>query len=110
MEDILHQLISSLSHYFQGFIHPRWLAGILSTVIVPPLYGFTKLLSSHPFYVRVFLQIGAGHTRLRSRVPVVVNQLLAPRRTWTNSLVLHPQFSDARNLQFNRPGTHVEGI
>ncbi len=24
MEEILHQLIGSLSHYFQGFIHPRW--------------------------------------------------------------------------------------
>ena len=24
MEEILHQLISGLSHYLQGFIHPRW--------------------------------------------------------------------------------------
>ena len=24
MEEILHQLIDSLSHYLQGFIHPRW--------------------------------------------------------------------------------------
>ena len=24
MEEILHQLIGSLSHYVQGFIHPRW--------------------------------------------------------------------------------------
>ena len=24
MEEILHQLMSSLSHYLQGFIHPRW--------------------------------------------------------------------------------------
>ncbi len=29
MEEILHQLIGSLSHYFQGFIHPRWLVGFL---------------------------------------------------------------------------------
>ena len=27
MEEILHQLIGSLSHYLQG--HPRWLAGFL---------------------------------------------------------------------------------
>ena len=27
---ILHQLISSLSHYLQGLKHPRWLFGILS--------------------------------------------------------------------------------
>ena len=24
MEEILHKLIGSLSHYLQGFIHPRW--------------------------------------------------------------------------------------
>ena len=24
MEEILHQLIGRLSHYLQGFIHPRW--------------------------------------------------------------------------------------
>ena len=24
MDKILHQLIGSLSHYLQGFIHPRW--------------------------------------------------------------------------------------
>ena len=24
MEEILHQMMSSLSHYLQGFIHPRW--------------------------------------------------------------------------------------
>ena len=35
MAEILHQLIGSLSHYLQGFIHPRWLAGFLpSTVLV----------------------------------------------------------------------------
>ena len=39
MEEILHQLICSwyvvypcLSHYFQGFIHPRWLFGIPSII------------------------------------------------------------------------------
>ena len=30
MEEILHQLIGSLSHYLQCFIHPRWLFGISS--------------------------------------------------------------------------------
>ena len=24
MEEILHQLVGSLSHYLHGFIHPRW--------------------------------------------------------------------------------------
>ena len=37
MEEILQQLIGSLFHYFQGFIHPRWLFGISepSTVGAP---------------------------------------------------------------------------
>ena len=30
IEEILHQLIGSLSHYFQGFVHARWLFGISS--------------------------------------------------------------------------------
>ena len=30
MEEIRHQLIDGLSHYLQGFIHPRWLFGISS--------------------------------------------------------------------------------
>ena len=30
MEEILHQLIGSLSHHLPGFIHPRWLAGFLN--------------------------------------------------------------------------------
>ena len=34
MEKILHQLIGSLSHYLQGFLHPRWckISSIPSTV------------------------------------------------------------------------------
>ena len=31
MDEILHQLIGSASHYLQAFIHPRWLFGISST-------------------------------------------------------------------------------
>ena len=27
MEEILHQLIGSLSHYLQGFLHSRWCSG-----------------------------------------------------------------------------------
>ena len=30
MEEIPHQLIRTLSHYLQGFLHPRWLFGISS--------------------------------------------------------------------------------
>ena len=30
MEEFLHQLVDSLSHYLEGFIHPSWLIGISS--------------------------------------------------------------------------------
>ena len=30
MAEVLHQLIGSLSHYLQGYIHPRWWAGFLN--------------------------------------------------------------------------------
>ena len=30
MERILPQLIGSLAHYLQGFVHPSWLAGVLN--------------------------------------------------------------------------------
>ena len=30
MEEILHRLVGSLSHYLQGFLHPKWLFGISS--------------------------------------------------------------------------------
>ena len=33
MEEILHQLIGSLSHYLQGVLHPRWLAGFLPSTV-----------------------------------------------------------------------------
>ena len=34
MEEILHQLIESLSHYLEGFIHPRWLGmGFLPSTV-----------------------------------------------------------------------------
>ena len=52
MAEILHQLIQligSLSHYLQGFIHPRWLFGISainsSTQITAAIY-FTGVENS----------------------------------------------------------------
>ena len=34
MEEILHQLIGTLSHYLQGFLHPRWLGmGFLPSTV-----------------------------------------------------------------------------
>ena len=33
MEEILHKLISSLSDYLQGFLHPKWLAGFFPSTV-----------------------------------------------------------------------------
>ena len=46
MEKILHQLIGSLSHYLQGFIHPRWLAGFLPSTVV---FKTLQQLFENPF-------------------------------------------------------------
>ncbi len=35
MEEILHQLIGSLSHYLQGFIHPGGCLGYLPSTVLP---------------------------------------------------------------------------
>ena len=42
MAEILHQLIGSLSHYLQGFIHPRWLLGISSINSIPLYFWHWK--------------------------------------------------------------------
>ena len=52
MEEILHQLILSLSHYLQAFIHPRWSRISSINSITPPTWIFKGLclyLYSQPF-------------------------------------------------------------
>ena len=39
MDEILHQLIGSLSHYLQGFLHPTW--GRISSINSKPLLSHT---------------------------------------------------------------------
>jgi len=46
MAEMLHQLIGSLSHYLQGFIHPRWLAGFLPSTVQYPLLRAPVILES----------------------------------------------------------------
>ena len=46
MEEILHQLIGSLSDYLQGFIHPGG-AGFLPSTVLPRLAIFGVSLDSH---------------------------------------------------------------
>ena len=42
MAEILHQVIGCVSHYLQGFIHPRWLAGFLPST-VPVTVRFSRV-------------------------------------------------------------------
>ena len=42
MEEILHQLIGSFSYYSQGFIHPRWLGFLPSTLSHQPSRDFVR--------------------------------------------------------------------
>ena len=60
MEEILHQLISSLSHCLQGFIHPRWISSISKSPSKSPK---KKCLSpKHPFFQgRAFWESGAAN-------------------------------------------------
>ena len=60
MEEILHQFVDSLSHYLQGRLNPRWLAGFLkpSTVLgwVPSPAVYEKILPQ-------FIQDGDASSR-----------------------------------------------
>ena len=46
----------SLSHYFQGFIHPRWLAGFLPSTVGCQSFGFADCLG----FNWTFLVVGMG--------------------------------------------------
>jgi len=66
MEEILHQLIGSLSHYFQGFIHPRWCRISSINSIFPsfwffPLDWLVFLPPSFPPFASQGWTIGLGN-------------------------------------------------
>ncbi len=60
MEEILHQLIGSLSHYLQGFIHPRWcrISFINSSMLVGEVYGGFSWLNLPTSHLSIFGKIG----------------------------------------------------
>ena len=41
MEEILHQLIGSLSHYLQGMLHPRWCISCVYILVHRVMYVYT---------------------------------------------------------------------
>ena len=49
LEEILHQLIGGLSHYSQGFIHSRWLAGFLNHRQSLPFFLTNRTRNKNPF-------------------------------------------------------------
>ena len=51
MEEILHQLIGSLSHYLQSFVHPRWCK-------IPSINSSTLITFTNPGLWRLFFSIG----------------------------------------------------
>ena len=59
MEDILHQLIGSFSHYLQGFIHPRW-CRISSINSMMPIFGHGNLKPNSPKCLQGWLLANAN--------------------------------------------------
>ena len=57
MEEILHQLIGCLSHYLQGFIHPRWCR--ISSINSRSLFG-----TKHIFHAALWNEF---HTCLQAK-------------------------------------------
>ena len=62
MEEILHQLIGSCSHYLQGFIHPRWLAGFLNHQQYQPT--FSTFLIGYTLKILGYNLMGRHHLHL----------------------------------------------
>ena len=58
MEEILHQLIGSLSHDLQGFIHPRWCRISSINSITEVWSSFSGLASSLAFHPMVCVEVG----------------------------------------------------
>ena len=48
MEEILHQLICSLSHYSQGFIHPRW-CKISAIKSMSSFFSISRIVHHQPY-------------------------------------------------------------
>ena len=70
MEEILHQLIGSLSHYLQGFIHPRW----CRIFAINSIYAITTVVGSLRY---IFWQIspppGFGNNNENAQPQVLVS-------------------------------------
>ncbi len=82
MAEILHQLIGSLSHYLQGFIHPRWCR--ISAINSRTLSNTTPFWNSPLFYhhkthlltmkkTRIYYHSGSNYRKLldtyRRKIP-----------------------------------------
>jgi len=76
MEEILHQLICSFSHYLQGFIHPRWCRiSSINSIMPPSSVSFGKkhpslLVEKRKFLYHLFFQINGlpGHLSQETRI------------------------------------------
>ena len=79
MEEILHQLIGSLSHYLQGFIHPRWCR--ISSIHSMSWFLILRLTSHCQVFRKMTCKI--SHIKEKKRhLALVVTDLTLLGQTW----------------------------
>ena len=79
MAEILHQLIGSLSHYLQGFIHRRWLFGISSINSITHVFLTLEIWILCPAWrLAGLMALGNSHLSRKSRL-VIFSQLKTSR-------------------------------
>ena len=104
MEEILHQFIGSLSHYLQGFLHPRWcrISSVGTTSYISRSQKFITIsLDPHQFGGLVALNnIFAQHSSAtQSEDLVTFTSLLGFQNdstAWIRALALLPQIYQAQ--------------
>ena len=82
MEEILHRLICSLSHYLQGFMHPRWLAGFLNH---QPYILRSRIFCLEKFYSKDFRTLNPIGTIGGLKSLPLSHPTIPRERIWTSS-------------------------
>ena len=88
MEEILHQLIGSLSHYLQGFIHVRWCRISSTNSMIPIWYDF----HSHSRYLsgaKTSPCIGGSASRLGRRASPTSTGADNPMHSYGKTKTVH---------------------
>ena len=85
-EEILHQLIGSLSHYFQGFIHPGWcrISSINSILGI----RWKKFMFERFVWIPSFSTFGGGDCLERAWPPSSCDHFLGPLQIRCSSMII----------------------